>query len=227
MLRGLTMTPEEIQLEMAREQAIAKHGKRFITLRLIDNGKNRIQGAIVLHAQPYLNSITNITEFHFEERGGPLEFKIDEFKGGFYCRMLDCEHNRKFLASMYGTGYWAIEDQNVDEEIKAEAEKIAERMVKIKPINVNKIKTMSDDQLTAEMARIQQESARRTLLKQKVQGVIKESEIIEPTEETEPIKEEIKKPEDTKPAPETPKESDPVQHAGPKKPGRPKLVTVE
>jgi hypothetical protein len=222
MLRSLTMTPDQIQLEMAREQAIAKHGKRFITLRLIDFGKNRIQGAIVLHAIPYLNSITNITNFHFEERGGPLEFKPDEFKGGFYCRMLDCEHNRKFLASMYETGYWVIEDEKVNAEVGVEAEKIRERMIKVKPINVNKIKTMSDDQLTAEMARIQAESARRTLQKQKAVGLIKESEVIESSEE--PEKEEINQSEDTKPAPETPKESKPVQKPSR---GRPKLVTVE
>jgi hypothetical protein len=216
MLRSLTMTPDQIQLEMAREQAIAKHGKRFITLRLVDTGKNRIQGAIVLHATPYLNTITNITEFHFEERGGPLEFKSDEFKGGFYCRMLDCEHNRKFLASMYETGYWAIEDQKVNEEVGIEAVGIRERMIKIKPVNVNKMKTMTDDQLTAEMARIQQESARRTLVKQKAQGIIKESEVIEPIEE--PEKEEIKEPEDTS-APEVPAQKP--------RPGKRKLVEVE
>lgn len=218
MLRSLTMTPDQIQLEMAREQAIAKHGKRFITLRLVDTGKNRIQGAIVLHATPYLNAMTNITEFHFEERGGPLEFKPDEFKGGFYCRMLDCVHNRRFLASMYETGYWAIEDQKVNEEVGIEAAKIRERMIKVKPVNVNKMKTMTDEELTAEMARIQQESARRTLVKQKAQGFIKESEVIdEPFEPLQEVKAEIKEPENI-PAPT------PVQKP---RPGRPKLVTVE
>jgi hypothetical protein len=210
------MTSEQIQLEMAREQAIVKHGKKFITLRLLDMTKNRIQGAIVLHATPFLNSMTNLTEFHFEERGGPLEFRADDFKGGYYCRMLDCEHNRKFLASMYETGYWVIEEPQVEEQVKEAAQRIRDRMIKVKPVNVDKIKTMNDDQLTAEMARLQGEAARRTLQKQKAEGKIKDSEVIEPVETPEVPKEETKEPEDMKPVP-TQKPSR----------GRPKLVTVE
>ena len=101
MLSGsVLLTPDQKRLEMAKQQAMLREGRKFISIMLINMNMNRIQGAIVLHATPYDDSMTNMTKFHFEERGGPMLFN-EGMDGGMHCNLLDCEHNRKFLASMY------------------------------------------------------------------------------------------------------------------------------
>ena len=195
---------DQLMAEKAKDQAIAREGKKFISLRLIDTTKNRIQGAIVLHATPYMDQMTNLNKFHFEERGGPVDFKPNDFKGGLYCNMLDCEHNRKFLASMYTSGFWEIEDEGIEAQIKEMAAEIRNKMLAVKPINVSHEKDMTSHQLSQEMARIQKEISRRGL--------------VENTNE--PVQEQKEQGNNIEKSPES-KEPDKPRR------GRRKLVTVE
>lgn len=164
MLRGsVSLSPDQMRIEMAKEQAILREGRKFIALMLINPNMNRIQGAIVLHATPYLDTMTNMTKFHFEERGGPMLFN-EGMDGGMHCNMLDCEHNRKFLASMYYAKYWVIEDKATDLEIKDIADGIKDRAI----VDVNPIPqevAMSDDELEAQAAKLNAELANRKLAK--------------------------------------------------------------
>lgn len=165
MLRGsISLSPDQMRLEMAKEQAILREGRNFISLMLINPNMNRIQGAIVLHATPYLDTMTNLTKFHFEERGGPLLFN-EGMDGGMHCNMLDCEHNRKFLASMYHAKYWIIEDKNADAEIKELATGIKNRAIVDMEETTQPETILSDDELEAQAAKLNAELANRKLAK--------------------------------------------------------------
>ena len=182
MLRGsVSLSPDQMRLEMAKEQAILRNGKSFIPLMLINPNMNRIQGAIVLHASPYLDSITNLTKFHFEERGGPLLFN-EGMDGGMHCNMLDCEHNRKFLASMYNSGYWSIQDKNIDLEIKELATGIKSRAV-VDMEKKDPEKVLTDDELEAQAARLNAELANRKLAKSDMKTKKPVRQIIDATAE--------------------------------------------
>jgi hypothetical protein len=160
----MSLTKDQERTEIEVQRAVSQQGKKFISLRLIDASKRRIQGAMVLHASPYLDQATNIKQFHFEERGGPLQFIDDEMRGGMFCRMLDCEHNRKFLASMFGYKFWEIEDAEVLVDITERAAAITKNAVIVKP-NQPKEAKMSDSEIATEMARLQAEQAKRTVAK--------------------------------------------------------------
>jgi hypothetical protein len=230
MLRsGISKSPDQIRLEMAQEQAVLNAGERFISLRLINSSVNKIQGAICLNAIPYLDTQTNITKFHFEKTGKPLIFDIDEYKGGMYCKMLDCEHNRKFLASMFASNFWQIEDKKTEDEIRILAMEIKKKVVKVpefpkgkdtgneelakkmaeiaeaqsvlaveepivKDANPEK-QELTDDDIEAQIARLQAEKARRV-----VKPVMVEVNEVEPTEEN------------TRPEPKTEEKKPQKQH---------------
>jgi hypothetical protein len=161
---GISIDKDQRQLEIAQENAIMKAGKKFISLRLKDYTKNRIQGAIILQGIPYVDAATNMRAFQFVERGGPLDFVLDEFKGGMYCKMYDCDHNRKFLASVFSQDFWEIEDETVLVAVKGIATGIASRAVD-KPTEQPKEAKMSDDDLELELARLQALKANRTIAK--------------------------------------------------------------
>lgn len=160
----MSLDKDQQRNEIEVRRAISRADKKFITLRLLDTTKNRIQGAMVLHATPYLDHATNIKQFHFEERGGPLQFIDDDLQGGSFCRMLDCEHNRKFLASMYGLKFWEIEDEKVLSDIETRAAAITKNAIITKPSEPKESK-MSDADIETEMARLQAESAKRKIAK--------------------------------------------------------------
>jgi len=81
-----------------------------------------------------------------------------------FCRMLDCEHNRKFLASMFGYKFWEIEDQEVLNDVQLRAEAITKNAVILKPLAPKETK-MSDAEIETEMARLQAEAAKRKIAK--------------------------------------------------------------
>lgn len=167
MLRtGVTLDRDQIMLATAREHAIAKEGRKFITLRLVDFTKNRIQGAIVLHSQAYRDA-NGMNKFHFEERGGPINFELDELQGAMFARVLDVDHNRRFLASMSSYGFWEIEDKNVEAEIMEIAQGMTKKAI-VKKVQPKEAK-LSDEQIELEMARLQQEKSKRQLDKAKAE----------------------------------------------------------
>lgn len=171
-LRGsITLDKNQKLVEMARNQATLKAGKKFITLQLIDHTKNRIQGAIVLNPIPYEDPETGLTQFHFEEKGGPIDFQLDEMNSGYFAKILDCPHNRDFLASMYDAGFWKIEDEQIEKEIAEKAERIKENMVKDKPApKKDELEDMPDELLKQQQAKINKEVADRELKKATMTG---------------------------------------------------------
>lgn len=110
-------------------KAIREKGYKFINLIMIKRIANRIHGAHVLFPYSTVDGATNEKTFDFKIGGGRLAFNIDEAIGEMTCKMLDCEHNRKFLASQMGAGYWEIEDEKVREELKELARVIKRRAV--------------------------------------------------------------------------------------------------
>ena len=175
---GISLDKNQVQVEIARQQAIGKAGKKFIQLKLIDVTKNRIQGAMVLHAQAYEDPETRMTMYHFEERGGPLEFQLDEFQGGYFAKMLDVEHNRQFLASMIDAGFWEIEDKEVEKNIRERAEEFKKTVIqKPVPTEENLGDSMPDEVLDTELAKLNSIKAKRNLDKAKLQGKVQTHQV--------------------------------------------------
>ena len=145
--------------------AITRSGKPYISLQLIDMTKKRIQGAIILNAIPYTDATTNMQSFHFVEAGGNLDFIYDDARNGMFLKILDCEHNRKFLASHFKCGFWEIENEKIKIEIEELSKELAKEAVKFKETvkDVAKETMLSDEQLEIEMARLQGEASRRKL----------------------------------------------------------------
>jgi hypothetical protein len=167
---GISLGQDEVKAEMARTQAIQSAGKSFITLKLLDYTKNRIQGAIILNAIPYEDS-DGMVKYHFEEKGGPINFVLDEFQGAMYAKLLDCEHNRRFLASMLAYNFWEIEDKQILSQIKVLADEMAKKAIKMKemaPKSVERI--LSDEELDTEMAKLQGEQAKRKIARSQLQS---------------------------------------------------------
>jgi hypothetical protein len=166
MIRGtVSLNPDEARADMAKEQAMIKEGREFIPLRLIDQRKAKIQGAYVLEAIPYLDPATNTTRYQFRENGGELKFVFDDFRGGFYAKMLKCEWNMRFLASHLSEHSWEIVDEKVAAEVKAiESEMIINNTRKAdEDYEVPAESRLTDEELETEMARLQQEAAKRKL----------------------------------------------------------------
>ena len=233
MLRGsISLSPEQMKVEMAKEQAILREGRRFITLMLINPNMNRVQGAIVLHATPYLDTITNLTKFHFEERGGQILFN-EGMDGGLHSSILDCEHNRKFLASMYYANYWIIEDKQIDQEIKDLANGIKTRAVTIDEKAPAAEKTLTDDELEAQAAKLNAELANRKLAKSDAKMKTPVRKIIDATSDFAARREEATEPiavNETQPelmADDTQRDPIPVTEPKPKAKRKSTLVNVE
>lgn len=163
MVGRMSLTPDQDRNAIEVKRATAQKGVKFISLRLININMRRIQGAMCLHATPYFDE-SNIKQYKFETRGKPLEFIDDEMRGGMYCQMLDCEHNRKFLASMLGYRFWDIDDVEVLADIESRAAEITRNAVIVKP-NQPKETKMSDTEIDTEMARLQAEQAKRKVAK--------------------------------------------------------------
>jgi hypothetical protein len=175
---GVTLDKDQVMMNMAREHAIAQEGRKFITLRLLDFTKNRIQGAIVLHAQSYRDA-NGMPKFHFEERGGPIVFELDELQGAMFARVLDIEHNRRFLASMSSYNIWEIEDKTIEAEILEIAKGMTKKAVVEKSVKP-KEQVLSDEQLELEMAKLEGEKSRRKLQKAKDEQVSEIHDVVAP-----------------------------------------------
>lgn len=221
---GVTLDKDQVMMNMAREHAMKKEGKKFITLRLVDFTKNRIQGAIVLHAQSYRDA-NGLPQFHFEERGGPVVFEMDELQGAMFARVLDVDHNRRFLASMSAYGFWEIEDKTIEAEILTIAEGMTKKAIVQKKVQP-KEEGLSDEQLDIEMARLQGEKSKRRLLQ--VEQSKPEHYVAEPRTE---VQEPQTEPQDTpvvepiQATPEAPEESKVPQKRG--RAVKRRLVNVE
>jgi hypothetical protein len=168
MLGGsISLDRDAVRAEQARQQACERQGRKFIPLRLIDRSKNRIQGAYTLIARPYLDTVTNQVAYSFTETGGCLDFAWDDYRGGYYVKMLDCEYNRRFLASHLASNHWEICDKDVLTNVELIAAETAAKAIRKTKEQVNvPVETMlSDADLETEMARLQAEAAKRKIKK--------------------------------------------------------------
>lgn len=233
MLRGaISLSPEQMKVEMAKEQAILREGRSFISLMLINPNMNRVQGAIVLHATPYVDTMTNMNKFHFEERGGQILFS-EGMDGGMHSSILDCEHNRKFLASMYYANYWIIEDKQLNQEIKDLAAGIKNRAVIIDEKAPAEEKGLSDDELEAQAAKLNAELANRKLAKSDMKMKTPVRKIIDATSDfaarredaTEPIA--VNEPQPEPMADDTQRDPIPATEPKPKAKRKSALVNIE
>lgn len=165
MLGGMSLDRDALRAEQARQQACERQGRHFIVLRLLKQGINRISGVYVLLASPYIDPTTNQTKYQFTEAGGHVVFTYDDFRGDNYAKILDCEYNRRFLASHLSSRYWEIEDKEVLSGVERIAAEMAASAVRKRAddVQVPVETTLSDTDLETEMARLQAEAARRKI----------------------------------------------------------------
>ncbi len=142
------MLPHEEQALRAEErrQAILRSGHKFITLLLRSRAFSGVSGVHVCNAIPFFDeSNGGKLEYTIEVIGGAAEFRRDIMRGGEeVCHLLDNEHNRRFLASHYGTQPtpWVIEDKAVEAEIVKLHKEMAKRVAAV----------MSDERPTVKAA---------------------------------------------------------------------------
>lgn len=151
---------DAVMQRMAEQQAMRKQGLKFIALELNDMTKNRIQGAHILHGVRTRNA-DGLPVFHFEERGGPIKFEFDELEGTMIARVLDCEHNRGFLASMSAYRYWSFIDPDIEKEIIAQAKGITKKAIREMPDDG----ALTDEELEAKAQAFREELERRRSIK--------------------------------------------------------------
>lgn len=126
----LPMSKEQAVREGQRNRAMYNSGYKFISLVLNDIRRRIISGVEVLNAQQYVNEQRGgIVDYHYEVMGGAIKFVNNEMRGCFTFDLLDTEHNRQFLASMWDRDFWVIEDENVKKDIEDRAKKITESLI--------------------------------------------------------------------------------------------------
>ncbi|MCL2182068.1 MAG: hypothetical protein FWB85_01180 [Chitinispirillia bacterium] len=94
-------------------------GYVFIEIMLLNDAFNRVQGAHVLRASRTIDSITNTEKFDFYVDGGPLNFTWDDDRGGSYCQVLDCAHNRRLLRGHYNNKGFEFADKAQGAQVMA------------------------------------------------------------------------------------------------------------
>ncbi|HUX56361.1 MAG TPA: hypothetical protein VMV77_05275 [Bacteroidales bacterium] len=102
----------------------------FIVLILKDKVARNMAGINILSVTEGVGKDGNI-EYKFDVKGGSCRFYSSKNYGGMEIyEMLDDDHNRKFLASMFFGGsmgaYWTIENPVIRKEIREMANKITE-----------------------------------------------------------------------------------------------------
>lgn len=115
----LPVNQAEAARDAARRQAIFSGGHKFIWLTLLNTRYRTMSGIDIVHATPYVDEQAGgITRFHLEVRGGHTDFQFDPSRGVFRYALLDCEHNRQFLASHFHLEFWRVEDEAIEADIE-------------------------------------------------------------------------------------------------------------
>ena len=87
--------------------------------------------------------------------------KNRELEGAMIARMLDCEHNRRFLASMSSYRYWTIMDPDIEKQIIAQAKGITRKAIREMPAD----DTLTDEELEEKAKAFNEELLRRQSVK--------------------------------------------------------------
>jgi len=82
----------------ALNRAIRSKGYRFITLEMADPRYDGMQGADILLSQYVGEDSRGVMQFEFQIVPGPINFVLDQERGGKFFDLVDTERNRVFLA---------------------------------------------------------------------------------------------------------------------------------
>lgn len=82
----------------ALNRAIRSKGYRFITLEMADPRYDGMQGADILLSQYVGEDSRGVMQFEFKIVPGPIDFVLDQQRGGKFFDLVDTERNRIFLA---------------------------------------------------------------------------------------------------------------------------------
>jgi hypothetical protein len=128
--QSFVLSADQEAREKRRIRSIYGGKYKFISLILNDIRRRNISGIEVVHSTPYINEqMGGVQDFFHEVRGGSIKFEFNESMGCWRYDMLDSDHNRKFLASMWDRNFWEIEDADVKKDIEKRAKAITESMI--------------------------------------------------------------------------------------------------
>jgi hypothetical protein len=158
----------QTERNMAFHKAIMDSRRRFIRLVLINPYKTRIK-AIKGLVPTFGVGDFGLLKVDLREGSTELEFMPNESKTAMEAKVLDCEFNRKFLASHTVYNYWEIADDKDREEIEQLADEIAARSVRVKKNRKPVEQTLSDSALDEQLAKLQREKLNRDISRKESQ----------------------------------------------------------
>jgi len=121
---------EQAERENQRLRSVYNSNFKFIPLVLNDIRRRTISGAEIVFSRMFINDQKGgIRDYSHEVKGGEIQFELSESRGAFVYNLLDTEHNRQFLASMWDRNFWSIEDSEVKKDIENKAKKITESLI--------------------------------------------------------------------------------------------------
>jgi hypothetical protein len=124
------VSKEQAARENRRMRSVYGGNYKFIALTLNDIRRRNISGVEIIFSTPFTNEQKGgVTDFHHEVRGGAIRFEFNEAMGVWRYDMLDSEHNRQFLASMYDRNFWDIEDEEIKKDIAKRAAEITASII--------------------------------------------------------------------------------------------------
>ena len=127
------VSKEQAERENRRLRSVYGGNYKFIELILNDIRRRQIAGVEVVHSTPFINEAKGgIQDYAHEIRGGAIRFEYNEAMGVWKYDMLDSEHNRNFLASMWDRNFWDIVDEGIKKDIELRAAEITASLIQKK-----------------------------------------------------------------------------------------------
>jgi len=188
---GMVIDNQQAAREAVRSDAMLGSGEKFISLVLLDRRRRRVTGVEILHAEPFMDDTEGapMMMYHFERRGGTMEFEANPARGAYTARMLDTDLNRSFLASHFDKKYWRIEDAEVSAEVEERATVIREEV--LESITSNLKKALKAKSGTDYEKRVREQIA-KNLDEERREIVGEEAEEIEPDPDAPPYEDPMK-----------------------------------
>ena len=124
------VSKEQAARENRRLRSVYGGKFKFISLVLNDIRRRNISGAEVVQSTAFRNeAMGGVQDYVHEVVGGAIKFEFNEAMGVWRYDMLDSNHNRQFLASMWDRNFWDIEDEEIRKDIERRAREITKSMI--------------------------------------------------------------------------------------------------
>jgi hypothetical protein len=124
------VSKEQAARENRRLRSVYGGKFKFISLILNDIRRRNICGVEVVQSTAFRNeAMGGVQDYQHEVMGGSIKFEFNEAMGVWRYDLLDSDHNRQFLASMWDRDFWEIEDVEVKKDIERRAKEITKSMI--------------------------------------------------------------------------------------------------